>query len=172
MPRIVCSICKMKYVNSRDVPPHTAGIAPLPLKSKYFGNVVLYDLAGQHQCYTSRAAVMENLIPPSHPLFLLLIDISKRMEEIEEELLYWWHFIDNQAQKATAPPHTHCISVCIFYQEKLSSQGTTRQTYCSSAYSPMHVATTTKTASKGQWYIIKGEETRDPAFVSRSTPSP
>ena len=96
---------RMKYVDPRDVPPHTAGIVPIPFNSKHFGNAVLYDFAGQHEYYSSHAAVMENLILPSPPLFLLLIDISKPMEEIKEELLYWWHFIDNQAQKATAPPH-------------------------------------------------------------------
>ena len=93
---------KMKYVYPRDVPPHTAGIVP---NSKHFGNSVLYDFAGQHEYYSSHATVMENLILPSPPLFLLLVDISKPMEEIKEELLYWWNFIDNQAQKATAPPH-------------------------------------------------------------------
>ena len=96
---------KMKYVNPKDVPPHTAGIVPIPFNSKHFGNAVLYDFAGQHEYYSSHAAVMENLILPSPPLFLLLVDISKPMEEIKEELLYWWHFIDNQSQKATAPPH-------------------------------------------------------------------
>ena len=96
---------RMKYVDPRDVPPHTAGIVPISFNSKHFGNAVLYDFAGQHEYYSSHAAVMENLILPSPPLFLLLIDISKPMEEIKEELHYWWHFIDNQAQKATAPPH-------------------------------------------------------------------
>ena len=96
---------RMKYVNPRDVPPRTAGIVPFPFNSKLFGNAVLYDFAGQHEYYSSHAAVMENLILPSPPLFLLLVDISKPMEEIKEELHYWWHFIDNQAQKATAPPH-------------------------------------------------------------------
>ena len=96
---------RMKYVDPRDVPPHTAGIVPIPFNSRHFGNAVLYDFAGQHEYYSSHAAVMENLILPSPPLFLLLVDISKSMEEIREELLYWWHFIDNQSQKATAPPH-------------------------------------------------------------------
>ena len=96
---------RMKYVDPRDVPPRTAGIVPIPFNSKHFGNAVLYDFAGQHEYYSSHAAVMENLILPSPPLFLLLVDISKPMEEIKEELLYWWHFIDNQSQKATAPPH-------------------------------------------------------------------
>ena len=62
---------RMKYVKPRDVPPHTAGIVPTPFISKHFGNAVLYDFAGQHEYYSSHAAVMENLILPSPPLFLL-----------------------------------------------------------------------------------------------------
>ena len=42
---------------------------------------------------------------PSPPLFLLLIDISKPMDEIREELVYWWMFINNHSKRATAPPH-------------------------------------------------------------------
>ena len=98
-------LSKMKYVNPSDVPPHTAGIVPIPFNSKHFGNAVLYDFAGQHEYYSSHAAVMENLILPSPPLFLLLINISKSKEVIREELVYWWHFINNQSQKAAAPPH-------------------------------------------------------------------
>ena len=98
-------LSKMKYVNPSDVPPHTAGIVPIPFNSKHFGNAVLYDFAGQYEYYSSHAAVMENLILPSAPLFLLLIDISKSKEVIREELVYWWHFINNQSQKAAAPPH-------------------------------------------------------------------
>ena len=86
---------KMKYVNPSDVPPHTAGIVPIPFNSKHFGNAVLYDFAGQREYYSSHAAVMENLILPSPPLFLLLIDISKSKEVTREELFYWWHFINN-----------------------------------------------------------------------------
>ena len=98
-------LSKMKYVNPSDVPPYTAGIVPTPFNSKHFGNAVLYDFAGQHEYYSSHAAVMENLILPSPPLFLLVIDISKSKEVIREELVYWWHFINNQSQKAAAPPH-------------------------------------------------------------------
>ena len=95
----------MKIVNPSDVPPHTAGIAPIPFNSKHFGHAVLYDFAGQHEYYSSHAAVMENLILPTPPLFLLLIDISKPIEEIKEELVYWWQFINNHSQRAAAPPH-------------------------------------------------------------------
>ena len=94
-----------KYINPSEVPPHTAGIVPLSFKSQHFGHAVLYDFAGQHEYYSSHAAVMENLVLPSPPLFLLLIDISKPMDEIREELVYWWMFINNHSKRATAPPH-------------------------------------------------------------------
>ena len=94
-----------RRVNPRDVPPHTAGIVPIPFNSKHFGHAVLYDFAGQHEYYSSHAAVIENLILPSPPLFLLLIDISKPMEKIKEELMYWWLYIDNHCQRAIRIPH-------------------------------------------------------------------
>ena len=96
---------RSKHVNPSEVPPHTAGIVPLSFNSKHFGHAVLYDFAGQHEYYSSHAAVMENLVLPSPPLFLLLIDISKPMNEIKEELVYWWMFINNHSKRATAPPH-------------------------------------------------------------------
>ena len=94
-----------KYINPSEVPPHTAGIVPLSFNSKHFGHAVLYDFAGQHEYYSSHAAVMENLVLPSPPLFLLLIDISKPVDEIREELVYWWMFINNHSKRTTAPPH-------------------------------------------------------------------
>ena len=94
-----------RRVNPSDVPPHTAGIVPIPFNSKHFGHAVLYDFAGQHEYYSSHAAVIENLILPSPPLFLLLIDISKPMEKIKEELMYWWLYIDNHCQRAIRIPH-------------------------------------------------------------------
>ena len=101
---------KMKFVNPSDVPPHTAGIVPIPFNSKHFGHAVLYDFAGQHEYYSSHAAVMENLILPTPPLFLLLIDISKPIEEIKEELVYWWLFINNLSQRAARPPHVMFVA--------------------------------------------------------------
>ena len=111
---------KMKFVNPSDVPPHTAGIVPIPFNSKHFGHAVLYDFAGQHEYYSSHAAVMENLILPTPPLFLLLIDISKPMEEIKEELVYWWQFINNLSQRAAAPPHVMFVAS---HKDKVRARG-------------------------------------------------
>ena len=111
---------KMKFVNPSDVPPHTAGIVPIPFNSKHFGHAVLYDFAGQHEYYSSHAAVMENLILPTPPLFLLLIDISKPIEEIKEELVYWWQFINNHSQRAAAPPHVMFVAS---HKDKVRARG-------------------------------------------------
>ena len=96
---------RAKLVNPSEVPPLTAGIVPIPFISKHFGHAVLYDFAGQHEYYSSHAAVLENLILPSPPLFLVLIDISKPLKEIKDKLLYWWQFINNHSQQAKSPPH-------------------------------------------------------------------
>ena len=111
---------KMKFINTSDVPPHTAGIVPLSFNSKHFGHAVLYDFAGQHEYYSSHAAVMENLILPTPPLFLLLIDISKPMEKIKEELVYWWQFINNLSQRAAAPPHVMFVAS---HKDKVRARG-------------------------------------------------
>ena len=115
---------KMKFVNPSDVPPHTAGIVPIPFNSKHFGHAVLYDFAGQHEYYSSHAAVMENLILPTPPLFLLLIDISKPMEKIKEELVYWWQFINNLSQRAAAPPHVMFVAS---HKDKVRARGENSQ---------------------------------------------
>ena len=111
---------KAKFVNPSDVPPHTAGIVPIPFNSKHFGHAVLYDFAGQHEYYSSHAAVMENLILPTPPLFLLLIDISKPIEEIKEELVYWWQFINNHSHRAAAPPHVLFVGS---HKDKVRARG-------------------------------------------------
>ena len=111
---------KFTHVNPSDVPPHTAGIIPIPFNSKHFGHAVLYDFAGQHEYYSSHAAVIENLILPSPPLFLLLIDISKPIEEIKEELVYWWQFINNHSQRAAAPPHVMFVAS---HKDKVRARG-------------------------------------------------
>ena len=67
---------KAKHVKPSEVPPHTAGIVPLPFNSKHFGHAVLYDFAGQHEYYSSHAAVMENLVLPSPPLLLTEVNGS------------------------------------------------------------------------------------------------
>ena len=94
-----------KYKHVQGVQRRTAGIIPIPFRSKHFGNAVLYDFAGQHEYYSSHAAVLENLVLPTPPAFVVVVDMSEPIDQVLGKLTYWWSFIDNHSQKTSTPPH-------------------------------------------------------------------
>ena len=93
-----------RQVKPEDVDPHTAGIIPRRFRSQHFGNTVLYDFAGQHEYYSSHAAVMENVAVPTPPAFIVVVDISEPIDQITGKLTYWWSFIENHCKRTSAPP--------------------------------------------------------------------
>ena len=99
-----------QYKQVTGVEPLTAGIVPLPFRSKHFGNAILYDFAGQHEYYSSHAAVLENLVSSSPPVFLLVFNLSEPIEQIREELAYWWSFIGSHCKRTSVTPHVILIA--------------------------------------------------------------
>ena len=83
---------------------HTAGIIPTKFQSKTFGNTVLYDLAGQVECYSSHAAVIKSTVISTPPVFVVVIDSSESEEKVSQTLCYWLSFIDNHAAQSSEPP--------------------------------------------------------------------
>ena len=77
------------------VEPLTAGINPHTFTSHEIGNVVLYDLAGHREYYSSHAAVLENLMLSSPAVFLILFKLINAIEMMRKELYYWFNFIEN-----------------------------------------------------------------------------
>ena len=77
------------------VEPLTAGINPHTIASHEIGNVVLYDLAGHREYYSSHAAVLENLMLRSPAVFLVLSKLINDKETMKTELYYWFNFIEN-----------------------------------------------------------------------------
>ena len=77
------------------VEPLTAGIKPHTFISHEIGNVVLYDLAGHREYYSSHAAVLENLMLSSPAVFLILFKLINAIETMRKELYYWFNFIEN-----------------------------------------------------------------------------
>ena len=77
------------------VEPLTAGINPHTFTSHEVGNVVLYDLAGHREYYSSHAAVLENLMLSSPAVFLVLSKLINDKETMRKELYYWFNFIEN-----------------------------------------------------------------------------
>ena len=75
--------------------PLTAGINAHTFTSHEIGNVVLYDLAGHKEYYSSHAAVLENLMLNSPAVFLVLSKLINDRNTMRKELYYWFNFIEN-----------------------------------------------------------------------------
>ena len=75
--------------------PLTAGIVPHHLESNEIGNIVLYDFAGHPEYYSSHEAVLENLMLKSPAVFIILIKLTDKLEDIDKQLYYWAGFLEN-----------------------------------------------------------------------------
>ena len=80
------------------VEPFTAGIIPHQVDSPY-SNMVIYDLAGHHQYFSSHSACLEAIALNSPATFLLLQDLRKDSEAITKELFYWSTMMDGVCHK-------------------------------------------------------------------------
>ena len=58
-----------------------------------FGNVILYDFAGQREYYTSHAAFLQSFMPHTTGIFVVVVNISDHNEKIREHLQYWLTFV-------------------------------------------------------------------------------
>ena len=89
-------------------PKHfTTGILPHKIQHKDFGSIVLYDCAGR-QCYqSSLAAIIEKLIESSSSIFIIVVDVDQKKEEIVKELFRWTYFLNCVTGKS--PRQSHVI---------------------------------------------------------------
>ena len=80
------------------IEPLTAGIVPHQVDSPY-SNMVIYDLAGHHQYFSSHSACLEAISLDSPAIFLLLQDLRKESDVISKEVYYWSSMIDGVCHK-------------------------------------------------------------------------
>ncbi|KAL5505205.1 hypothetical protein EMCRGX_G006605 [Ephydatia muelleri] len=86
------------FGQERVVVSRTAGIIPHQVDSPY-SNMIIYDLAGQHQFFSSHSACLEAISLNSPAIFLLLQDMRKDSETMAKEVRYWSTMIDNVCYK-------------------------------------------------------------------------
>ena len=79
-----------------DVDQRTAGIVPRVFKSRFYGDVLFYDFAGQEAYYSSHAAVIKTSVDTCPPVFILVIGIHKDDTAITYSISYWLGIITNQ----------------------------------------------------------------------------
>ena len=82
-------------VSENIVPLHTSGIVPSIHHSKTIGRVLYYDFAGDQEYYSSHSAILSNIMQSKvgANVFLVVINISKDINKIQEELGYWLKFV-------------------------------------------------------------------------------
>ena len=73
----------------------TAGINVHTFSSHEVGNIVLYDLAGHEEYYSSHAAILENLMLNTPAVFAILSKMTNDVHTIKCDLYYWFNFIKN-----------------------------------------------------------------------------
>ena len=78
-----------------DVDQRTAGIIPHVFKSRFYGNVVFYDFAGQEAYYSSHAAVIKSTVDVCPPVFLLVVGLHREEVIISHSISYWLRIITN-----------------------------------------------------------------------------
>ena len=100
LKRITKRIVKVSGVDEK-----TAGIVPHEFESKTYGRVTLYDFAGQREFYGSHAALLQNAIQTSTPIFLLVVDLNESNDDIKSKIFYWLSFLENQCTSVSSKPH-------------------------------------------------------------------
>ena len=100
---------RWRNISEDDVEPLTAGIVPVSVESRRLGHIVIYDMAGQYQYYSSHAALLRNLVSSSASIFLVVVSLNQSKEGIVRQLQYWRSFIANCCTSAGKP-----LTVAVF----------------------------------------------------------
>ena len=83
----------------------TAGIIPRVFKSRFYGDVLFYDFAGQEAYYSSHAAVIKSAVDTCPPIFILVIGLHRKDTAITHSVLYWLGIIVNQCANLEGKAH-------------------------------------------------------------------
>ena len=95
----------------------TAGIIPRLFKSRVFGDVLVYDFAGQEVYYSSHAAIIKSAVDACRPIIVLVLGLHKDDTYTTHSVSYWLGIIANQCanMEGKAPlivvgSHADCLT--------------------------------------------------------------
>ena len=83
----------------------TVGIDSVSFSSSDFGNVVIYDFAGQREFYTSHAAFLQSYSFHMAGIFIVVSNITHCEDDICQSLQYWMSFIQDCCIHNKMKPH-------------------------------------------------------------------
>ena len=99
---------------------HTAGIVPTRIEHQELGSIILHDLAGQSEYYSSHIAALENLLQDYPAVFINCVNLCE--EEALTSLHKWITVIENVSQNVSSPCHVVTVAshVDMITQNELS----------------------------------------------------
>ena len=97
---------RFRFVTEVDL--CTAGIVPHILNDKDLGRIILHDLAGQAEYYSSHTAVLENLLQGSSAVFIVVISLADEM--LQESFQFWLTAIENVSHNALHQCHLFVVA--------------------------------------------------------------
>ena len=130
------------FTNKRvyDVDEKTAGVVPHEFQSRKFGRVILYDFAGQREFYSSHAALLQNAVKHSSPVFLIVVNLIKADKDIKQTISYWASFIGNQCMLVKRKPHIIIVGshadVLKAEGQNANQKGHTIDSFCTISLNP------------------------------------
>ncbi len=74
----------------------TAGIIPRLFKSRIFGDVLVYDFAGQEAYYSCHAAIIKSTVDECRPIFVIVLGLHRDDTFTTHSVSYWLGIIANQ----------------------------------------------------------------------------
>ena len=101
-------IAKFKKVSGVEL--KTAGIVPITIQLGSLGQITFYDFAGQAEYYSSHTALLKNLTSSQGNVILIVVDLSKDVDEISSVIKYWNSFVSN----LLTSEETKCTKLVIF----------------------------------------------------------
>ena len=94
-----------RFQRIKGVRQQTAGIDSISFSSSDFGNVVIYDFAGQREFLTSHAAFLQNSSSHLAGLFIVVTNMAQCESDIRHSLQYWVSFILECCAHSNTKPH-------------------------------------------------------------------
>ena len=103
------------------VEPHTAGIIPVYIE-RPSGNIILYDLAGQPEYYSSHAALLQSLVSSPETLVLIVVKLTESVESMVCTLQYWSSIITSLCQQGQEQKKLPSVMVVGSYADSVQSR--------------------------------------------------
>lgn len=104
---LVTSLKKESEISKTETSARTAGIVPNHFNSHVYGQVTMYDFAGQPEYYASHDTVIHNTVKKSPPVVLIVVNLTDPAQQITDSISYWSTFVKNRLISLTDRAHLY-----------------------------------------------------------------